>query len=98
MRVSLLWILHTLAVTDSIALELGEISDSTHTAEQDLTGAISALRRIKINEESLILHAGRDDAGRLRWKINEKAVNKIELAKYLEKEILGKEKIKIRDN
>lgn len=90
LRVDLLSFLHTLAVTDAIALELKEISDSTSTSESDLKGLIGTLRRIKFDEESLIVPAGRDDSGRLRWKINEALVSKNELAKFLEEEILGK--------
>jgi hypothetical protein len=76
-------------------LELKEISQSTNTAEANLSRIISTLRRVKVGNEILIIPAGRDAAGRLRWKINEQAVNKRELAMFLEKEILGKEAIKI---
>lgn len=93
-RTDVLRFLLVLASTDSIALELDEISDSTSTPEPDLRGIIATLRRMKIgNDESLILPAGRDDRGRLRWQINESAVDKNELAKFLENEILGKEKL-----
>lgn len=95
LKVDLLYILHTLAITESIALELNEISDSTSTPELELKGSISTLRRMKIGDEILIVPAGRDNNGRLRWKINEKIVDKKELAKFLEKEILGKENIKV---
>ena len=94
LKVGLLTILHTLAVVDSIAMELNEISKSTDTPELELKGSISTLRRIKIGDEILIVPAGRDENGRLRWQINEKVVNKKELAKFLEKEILGKENLK----
>ncbi|OGH14022.1 MAG: hypothetical protein A3H50_00985 [Candidatus Levybacteria bacterium RIFCSPLOWO2_02_FULL_37_10] len=91
LKVDVLSILHILAVTDSIALELNEISDSTSTSESDLRGIISTLRRMKVGEESFITPAGRDSDGRLRWKINEAIVSKKELAIFLEEEILGKE-------
>lgn len=91
LKIDLLSFLYTLATTDSIALELNEISDSTSTAEPDLIGIISTLRRMKFNDESLIAPAGRDSDGRLRWKINETIVSKKELAQFLEEEILGKE-------
>lgn len=94
LKIDLLTLLHTLAVTDSIALELNEISNSTSTPEPELKGSISALRRMKIGDETLIVPCGRDDNGRLRWQINEKIVNKKELAKFLEEEILGKENLK----
>jgi len=95
LKVDLLSFLHVLAVTDSIALELNEISDSTSTSESDLKGVISTLRRMKFNDESLIIPAGRDNDGRLRWKINESIVRKNVLAKFLEEEILGKEGLKV---
>lgn len=90
LKVSLLSLLHTLALTDSIALEFNEISDSTSTPEPELKGSIGTLRRIKVGEEILIVPAGRDDNGRLRWKINTAVVSKNDLAKFLEEEILGK--------
>ena len=89
LKLDLLSVLHTLSVSDSIALELNEISDSTSTPESDLKGQLSTLRRMKFNDESLIVPAGRDNDGRLRWKINETVVGKRELALFLEKEILG---------
>lgn len=90
LKVDLLSFLHALAVTDAIALELNEISDSTSTTESNLKGQISTLRRMKFNDEPLIVPAGRDNDGRLRWKINETLVNKRELALFIETEILGK--------
>lgn len=95
LKVDVLTVLHSLAMTDSIALKLDEISDSTNTAEVDLKGIISTLRRMKIENESLLQPAGRDASGRLRWKINETVVSKSELAKFLEEEILGKEGLTI---
>ncbi len=96
LKLDLLYFLHTLSVTDCIALDLDEISSSTSTAESDLRGVISTIRRMKLANEPLIIPAGRDDKGRLRWQINESVVNKTELAKFLEEEILGKEDIKIK--
>jgi hypothetical protein len=90
LKVDLLTFLHTLAVTDAVALELNEISNSTNTAESDLKGQISTLRRMKYADETLIVPAGRDRDGRLRWKVNEIVVNKKVLALFLEEEILGK--------
>lgn len=94
-KLSSLYILHTLALTDSIALEVNEISNSTNTSEPELKGVITVLRRVKVNEEPLIVPAGRDDEGKLRWRINESVVSKQELAKFLEEEILGKEGLRI---
>lgn len=90
LKIDVLTVLHSLAMTDSIALKLDEISDSTNTAEADLKGIISTLRRMKVGEEPFIQPAGRDSEGRLRWKINEAVISKNELAKFLEEEILGK--------
>lgn len=89
LKLDLLSFLNVLSVTDAIALELDEISQSTSTAETDLRGIISTLRRIKVDEECIIVPAGRDDRGRLRWKINEKVVNKNDLADFLSSEIFG---------
>ena len=96
LKLDLLSFLHVLAVSEAVALELNEISTSTSTTETDLKGIISTLRRMKFNDESIIVPAGRDQDGRLRWKINQQVVDKNELAKFLEEEILGKENIKIR--
>lgn len=96
LKLDLLSFLHVLAVSDSVALDLSEISSSTSTPETDLKGVISTLRRMKFAEESIIVPAGRDQDGRLRWKINQQVVDKNELAKFLEEEILGKENIKVR--
>ncbi len=83
LKVDLLSFLHALAVTDSVALELDEISQSTSTAEPELKGKISTLRRMRFNDESIIVPAGRDDEGRLRWRINETVVNKRDLALFI---------------
>lgn len=96
LKLEVLNFLHTLSCTNSIALDLSEISASTSTAESDLRGIISTIRRMEFGNESLIIPAGRDDKGRLRWKINESVVSKSELAKFLEEEILGKEGLKIK--
>ena len=95
MKVDLLSFLHVLAVSESVALDIDEISSSTTTPENNLRGIVGTLRRMDLGKEPLIIPAGRDDKGRLRWKINESVVSKIELAKFLEEEILGKEGIKI---
>lgn len=97
-KIDLLRLLQLLCVIDSVALDLEEISFSTNTAETDLRGVISALRRTKVEGKPLIQIAGRDDKGRYRWRINEGVVKKEELAKFLEEEILGKESIKKMKN
>lgn len=90
MKLDLLSFLQILAVTNSVAVDFEEISKSIQTSESELKGKISTLRRMKFNGEILIIPAGRDNDGRLRWKLNEKVVEKNELASFLELEILGK--------
>lgn len=94
-RLDVLSVLHSLSSTDSIALKLDELSELTGTMETELKGIVSTLRRTKVEEQSLIQPAGRDANGRLRWQINETAVKKNELSKFLEEEILGKEGLTI---
>ena len=89
LKLDSLSLLHVLSVSDSVALELKQISDSTNTSEPDLKGIISSIRRLKIDDESWIVPAGRDNEGRLRWQINQAIIDKKELAKFLEEEILG---------
>lgn len=90
LKLDVLTFLHALSSSDAVALDLEEISTSTTTAESNLKGIISTLLRMKIGEEAIIQPAGRDQKGRLRWKINESVVEKNTLANFLEKEILGK--------
>lgn len=91
LKVDLLSFLHALAVTDAVSLDYKELSTATSTAEPDeLKGKIGTLRRMKFDDETLIVPAGRDNDGRLRWKINEKLVNKRDLALFIEGEIFGK--------
>lgn len=97
-RINILTFLHTLATTDSIALDERQISDSTGTANEDILGIVITLRRIKVNGESIIQKAGRDNEGRYRWRINEPAISKKELSEFLEKEILGKEGLHVAEN
>ncbi len=91
LKVDLLRFLLTLSLSKSISLDLNEISQSTNTSESVLSGIIGTLRRLKIDGESIIQPAGRDENGRLRWQIDESVVSKKELAEFLENEILGKE-------
>lgn len=94
LKVEILNLLLTLSTSEFIALDLKNISNSTSTAEVDLRGIISSVRRLKFNgDETLIMPAGRDSDGRLRWKINTNIINKEELADFLINEIGTKEKI-----
>ena len=90
-KLDVLGVLHTLCVVPSVALETEEISKSTGTAETDLRGILSTIRRLKISGEPLIQPAGRDVDGKLRWRINQKAISKDELANFLEDEIIGED-------
>lgn len=96
LKVDVLRTLLILCTSESFALELDEISQSTSTSEADLRGIISALRRLKIVGKPIILPAGRDSDGRLRWKIDETVIDKNELGKLLEEEILGKDNLKFK--
>ena len=98
LKIDLLRFLHILAISDAVALDINEISSSTSTSENNLRGVTGTLRRLDFNGESIIIPAGRDDKGRLRWRINETVVSKNVLAKFLEEEILGKEGIKLKSN
>jgi hypothetical protein len=98
LKIDLLRFLQILAISDAVALDINEISSSTSTSESNLRGVTGTLRRLDFNGESIIIPAGRDDKGRLRWRINETVVSKNVLAKFLEDEILGKEGIKLKSN
>lgn len=93
LKVEVLRLLLVLCTSKSFALEIEEMSTSTSTSEPELKGIVSTLRRIKLNEKSLILPAGRDSDGRLRWKIDESIIDKNEIADFLTNEILGKDSI-----
>lgn len=91
LNTDVLSVLSMLSVSEGVAFELENITAATYTAETDLRGIISTLRRTKIAGEPLILQAGRDTKGRFRWQINSKIIDKGVLADYLQKEILGKD-------
>lgn len=94
LKLDLLSFLNVLAISDSIALDIDEISSSTSTPENNLRGIVGTLRRLNLGKEPIIIPAGRDNKGRLRWRINETVVNKNDLAEFLENEILGKDSIR----
>lgn len=93
LKVDVLRLLLILCTSKSFALEVDEMSKSTSTSEPELKGIVSTLRRIKISDKPIILPAGRDIDGRLRWKIDEASIDKKELAEFLTNEILGKDSI-----
>lgn len=93
-KLDLIRFLNILAITEAIALDVEEISNSTSTAEVNLKGIIGALRRIRIGDSPIILPAGRDEKGRLRWALNKSVIDKQKLARFLENEILGRERLK----
>lgn len=92
-KIDLLRFLHILSITAEVALEVEEISDSTSTAEANLKGIIGSIRRFRIGDSPVILPAGRDDKGRLRWALNKSVVDKKRLAQFLENEILGRDEV-----
>lgn len=96
LKVDVLRFLLVLCVTKSFALELDEISKSTSTSEPELRGVLGTIRRLKINGKSMIIPAGRDSDGRYRWRIDESVVNKNDLAKFLENEVLGKDSLSFK--
>lgn len=69
-------------------IEANDSSKELHLKGKNLGGIFSSLSRQNIQGESLILAWGRASGGRgLRWKLNEKIMNKMELKKLI-KEIL----------
>ena len=71
---------NSLATTSAIQDVLySQVSDSTSTADQSVGGTISAISRIKINNESLIIPMGKDEKYGIRWQLNEKIIKKEKL-------------------
>lgn len=70
-------------------IEANDSSKELHLKGKNLGGVFSSLSRQQIGGESIILAWGRAEGRRgLRWKLNEKIINKLELKKLI-KEILG---------
>lgn len=53
-----------------------QVDDSTGTASQSVGGTISAISRIKIDNESLLIPMGKDVQQGIRWQLNEKVMEK----------------------
>ncbi|SRR5260221_14187427 len=47
-----------------------QVDDSTNTANQSVGGTISAVSRIKIDGEPLLIPMGKDDEYGIRWQLN----------------------------
>ena len=86
LKLDMLSFLYILASTKAVALDVDEISRSIKNNQNaDLRGIIGTLRRLRIDNQTFIIPAGRDSKGRLRWQINESLVSKNELSKLIEK-------------
>lgn len=64
-----------------------QTDDSTNTANQSVGGTISAISRIKVDGQSLIVPMGKDSGG-IRWQLNEDIVEREKLKEIIN-EILG---------
>lgn len=60
-----------------------EIGDATSTAVYLLGAMITPLRRLKIDDQCLIIPAGREADNSVRWQINEDLISKDELKELL---------------
>jgi len=89
MSLSQLRALEVLAESKSGMIEANDSIKVVGLEGKSLGGVFSSLSRQKIGKESLILAWGRAESGRgLRWKLNTKAVNVVELRKVI-KEVLS---------
>lgn len=69
-------------------LSVDKVSQSIHTSDETnktkvVGGVISSLAKIKINDSSLILPAGKDDREGMRWVLNEKVITREQLRDIL---------------
>lgn len=68
---------NSLATTSEIQDVLySQVGGSVNTADQSVGGTISAVSRIKVDNESLIIPMGRDEEYGIRWQLNEKVIKK----------------------
>ena len=71
---------NSLATTSQIQNVLySQVSNPTGATDQSVGGTISAISRIKVNNEPLILPMGKDDEEGIRWQLNEKVIEKDKL-------------------
>lgn len=71
---------NSLATTSEIQNVLySQVGNSAGTADQSIGGTISAISRIRVNQEPLIIPMGKDDEEGMRWKLNEKLLEKDKL-------------------
>lgn len=60
-----------------------EIGDTTSTASYRLGAIITSLLKVKTNKGSLLLPAGRDPDGGMRWQLNEEVISREGLKRIL---------------
>lgn len=75
---------NSLATTSAIQGVLSsQVSNPTGSTDQSIGGTISAISRIKVNTEPLILPMGKDDEEGIRWQLNEKIIEKDRLEEII---------------
>ena len=75
---------NSLATTSQIQNVLySQVSNPTGATDQSVGGTISAISRIKVNNEPLILPMGKDDEEGIRWQLNEKVIEKDKLEEII---------------
>ena len=72
---------NSLATTTAIQDALySQVSNPTGSTDQSVGGTISAISRIKIDNQPLILPMGKDEEEGIRWQLNGKLVEKDQFA------------------
>lgn len=61
-----------------------QIDDSTTTANQSVGGTISAVSRIKINNQPLLIPMGKAGSKGIRWQLNEDIIKRDKLRKIVD--------------
>lgn len=74
--------LRLLTQSSSGIASYNEIADTTGTASYTLGAILTSLKKYKTENGTLILPAGRDEAG-MRWQLNEKVITKDDLSLIL---------------
>lgn len=76
--------LNSLATTSEMQDVLyAQVDDSTGTANQSVGGTISAVSRIKIDNQPLLVPMGKDGKEGIRWQLNEGVIKKERLKKIV---------------
>lgn len=75
---------NSLATTSQIQDVLySQVGGSTNTADQSVGGTISAISRVKVNDEPLVIPMGKDEKEGIRWKLNEEVIEKDQLKEII---------------